>query len=432
MKKIILLMIFVCIMNFGGCAFLNNMHYISADNILSDVENEKPEDKVQDPLEIKISAVGDIMVHGPQLRAQYNQNKEEYNFKNNFQFVKPYISQADIALCNLETTFGGVNKGYSSFPKFNTPDSLGEAIKDAGFDAVITANNHTIDSGGKGVFRTIKELKKLGLDVVGTKENEACENFIVKKVKNVKFGIIAYTYETPKWGNHKTLNSLIVPKEVESCINTFNYANVDEDLKKMKKEIQRMREQGVEVIIFYLHWGNEYHREPNKYQKKIAQYLTDVGVDIIFGSHPHVLQPIEFMENENRKKKTLVVYSMGNFLSNQRYEILKNRYTEDGIILNITLLKDFEKNLITIKEVAYVPTWVHKYFKNGRKVYEIIPLNDALDNPTIYHLLNKDSLWRAKNSKNNTTILIESETNEKIYQTPPISNAENNKITGNM
>lgn len=421
MKRKVILLIWMSITLLVACFPKENIHHVSADNTSIDIENEeKVIQKHKDPVEIKITAVGDIMVHGPQLRAQYDKKNKTYNFKNNFAFIKPYITKSDIALCNLETTFAGANKGYSSFPKFNSPDVLGEAIKDAGFDVVITANNHTLDSGGVGVLRTVKILKDFSLNVVGTKEHEKDDNFIIKEIKGAKFGIIAYTYETPKFGENKTLNTLIIPKELENCINTFNYDELDKDLEKMKKEIQKMKEKGAEAIIFYLHWGNEYHQKPNEYQKKIAAFLASEGVDIIFASHPHVLQPIEFIEGDEVDKKTLVVYSMGNFLSNQRYEILKNRSTEDGIIVNVTFVKDFENNKIYIKEVTYLPTWVHKYFENGKRTYEIIPLPDALNNNKIYHLSNEKSLWRAKNSMNNTVKLIDSNSNEKIIITPPL------------
>ncbi|TCO79167.1 CapA family protein [Marinisporobacter balticus] len=418
MKRKIVLLIFVSILSLVACSIGKNIQQVLADNTCEAIgkkEQQRPE-----RIEINISAVGDIMVHGPQLRAQYDKKSNAYNFKNNFEFIKPYISQSDIALCNLETTFAGENKGYSSFPKFNSPDALGEAIKDAGFDIIATANNHTIDKNAQGVYRTIDVLKKLSLDVVGTKENEIIPSYIIKEIKGVKVGITAYTYETPKFGKHKTLNSLIIPKEVENCINTFNYNEIDQELKKIEEITQNMKKDGVEIIIFYLHWGNEYQREPNDYQKKMAQALTDFGVDIIFGSHPHVIQPIAFMESREHQKKSIVVYSMGNFLSNQRYEILKNRYTEDGMIVNVTMEKNLKDDKITMKGVSYLPTWINKYYKNNKKIYEIVPLAEGLAFPEKYHL-DKNSLWRAQNSKENTCNLIELGTAE-IKRIPILKN----------
>lgn len=415
MSKKIFLIMFFCICMTISCTAVDEVRDVSVkEEIYIEREEKHIEKRKVPPVEITISAVGDIMVHGPQLRAQYDKKNKVYDFKNNFQFIKPYISKSDLAICNLETTFAGNKRKYSSYPRFNTPDSLAEAIKDAGFDVVSTANNHTMDSGKDGVIRTVKVLRNFAFDVVGTKEKETDKNFIIKEVKGIKFGVSAYSYETRKRGKNKTLNGLLVPNEIEGNINTFNYHTIDQDLEKMKKEIQSMKEEGAEVIIFYLHWGTEYQRNPNKNQKRIARSLADLGVDVIFGSHPHVLQPMEFIHSKNREKDTLVVYSMGNFLSNQRYEILKNRYTEDGVIVDVTFIKNFEENEVRIKEVKYLPTWVHKYFKNGKRIYEIVTLDGNLDDQEGIYIENKNNAWRARNSKNNTIKLMESTKDERI------------------
>lgn len=359
------------------------------------------------PVEVNLVAVGDIMVHGPQLRAQYNLQKGEYDFSNNFRHIRPYIQEADLAIANLETTFGGKERGYSSFPMFNTPDTLADALKEVGFHIISTVNNHTIDTGSKGVFRTIEVLEERGLEVVGTRKEEHLRNYIIKDIKDIKIGLTAYTYETPKYGEYKTLNGLKMPREVEGLVNSFSYEALEEDLMKMEIIVNEMRKEGAELIVFYLHWGEEYQRQPNQYQKHIAEKLNSYGVDIIFGSHPHVIQPIEFIETEENPKKTLVVYSMGNILSNQRYEILENRYTEDGIIVKVKIRKDFEKKETTIDEVTYIPTWVHRYHNKGSVAYEIIPVLDALENGERYSIHNNQTLWRVENSRNNTLNIIE-------------------------
>lgn len=379
-----------------------------------ELDNEKIEDvgvieeEILPPVEIVIGAVGDIMVHGPQLRAQYNPDMDEYNFTNNFKYIKPYLQEADLVIGNLETTFAGKEKGYSSYPMFNSPDTLADSLKEAGFDIISTANNHTIDSGSEGMIRTIEVLEDRGLEVIGTRKEESSENFIIKDVKDIRLGLTAYTYETPIFGDYRTLNALKIPKEIEGLINTFSYEGLDEDLMEMKATADKMKEAGAEVVIFYVHWGEEYQRQPNQYQKYIAGKLIDYGVDIILGSHPHVLQPIELLESIGKYSSPVVVYSMGNFISNQRYEILKNRYTEDGIIVKIKIKKNLQKKALAIDQVSYVPTWVHKYYLNGKAVYEIIPVLDALDNKKDYNLENSQTIWRVENSKNNTLQLIES------------------------
>lgn len=425
MQKKIFLILLVCLFSLGACTFERDIQSTVATDVYAKGDNKEiAKASKENRVEIKITAVGDIMVHGPQLRAQYNEELKVYDFRNNFKFIKPYIEDADIALCNLETTFAGEKLGYSSFPRFNTPDALGDALKDTGFDVIVTANNHTLDKGKQGVLRTMGVLKQLGLSIIGTQEEKEEENFIIKEVKNTKIAMIAYTYETPKYGEYKTLNALPIPKDLEKNINTFNYDTLDANLKGMQQEIQKMKDYGAEIIVFYLHWGNEYQQNPNEQQRKIAQALASFGVDIIFGSHPHVLQPIEWIPKKEGIQKTMVVYSMGNFLSNQRYEIMKNRYTEDGMIVNAIFNKNLDNNRITLKEICYTPTWVHKYLEKGKRIYEILPLTDALNHPTAYHLTNKTSLWRAENSKNNTIRLIESSpTSKHILLAPPMINS---------
>ncbi|AOT72876.1 CapA family protein [Geosporobacter ferrireducens] len=378
-------------------------------------ESDEPdkEEEEEKPITLQITAVGDIMVHGPQLRAQWNEQAKSHDFHNNFQFVKNYIQQADLALCNLETTFAGKERGYTSFPMFNSPDSLTHALMSAGFDGTSTANNHTLDTGIEGMLRTIDVLRENGMQTFGTRKNLNEEAFQIIERNGIKIGLTAYTYETPPWGEFKTLNAIKIPKEAEALIDTFGYETLPQDLEKMKERIQHMKAAGAEVIIFYLHWGNEYEQEPNVFQRQIAHYLAEQGVDIIFGSHPHVLQSIEYIRGSG--KETLVVYSMGNFLSNQRYEILKNRYTEDGIIVNVQLRRNSSNEPITIERVTYIPTWIHRYSKGKKLIYEILPLPAALEHPESYNLFSaKDSLWRAEKSFRNTVDLIEKQLNKRI------------------
>ncbi len=356
--------------------------------------------------EVIIAAVGDVMVHSPQYKAQYRQETGTYDFTNNFRFIKPYLLRADLALANLETTFGGEAIGYSGFPRFNTPDSLAGALKDAGFNLIITANNHTIDTGINGVFRTIDVLRERGLQAIGTRKPEDEKSYIVKDINGIKIGFSAYTFETPRVSGKKTLNGIIVPQEYEDLIDTFSYQDLGAGLPKIKERIEALREEGAEFIVLYLHWGEEYQREPNRAQRKIASTLANYGVDLIFGSHPHVLQPIEYVQSDDGSKATLVFFSLGNFLSNQRYERLKKKYTEDGAIVYVEVKKDLHTGEVFIAGFSYLPTWVHKYTKKQRLVYEILPLNDTLGNFEYYNLLTGESIRRAVNSKRNTVNLF--------------------------
>ncbi len=360
-----------------------------------------------DPVEIQISAVGDIMVHSTQYKAQYDPSTDSYNFNNNFEFIKPYLENSHLALANLETTFAGRERGYSGYPLFNTPDAMASALKFAGFDIISTTNNHSLDMGEKGLLRTLSVLEEESLQAAGTRSTPEEKGFVIKDIEGIKVGVSAYTYETPRYQGRRTINGIAMSPELEKLIDSFGYETLTEDLQAMEERVKEKKEKGAELIIFYLHWGQEYQREPNSYQEEIAQALSDYGVDIIFGSHPHVIQPVEILEGE-KGHQTLVVYSMGNFISNQRYEHLGTRYTEDGIIVNVSVKKDFVEDRVSLEEVSYVPTWVHRYDRGGRWVYEILPLVDALGNKALFNLNREDSIWRAQNSMENTLSILES------------------------
>lgn len=333
-----------------------------------------PAIETEKPVSLSISAVGDVMVHTPQYKAAYNQATDTYAFDENFIYVKPYIEAADLALCNLETVFaGGVPKGY---PAFNSPDSLADSLKSAGFDGAFISNNHILDRGTAGMLRTIDVLQSSGIKSTGAhKEGE--KPYLIMNIKGINIGIISYTYETPSINGKKTLNSNVISEKALPLLNTFNYDSLDLDLAKINANIHSARQNGAELIICYFHWGQEYQISPNEFQLKIADSVAKMGADIIFASHPHVLQPADIIINEETGKKTAVFYSMGNFISNQRMETLDNRYTEEGIIANVQM--DFMKSTgeITNYKASAIPLWVNKY-KSGTTEYAVIPLDKGI------------------------------------------------------
>jgi poly-gamma-glutamate synthesis protein (capsule biosynthesis protein) len=196
-------------------------------------------------------------------------------------------------------------------------------------------------------------------------------------IKGINIGIISYTYETPKVDGRKTINSNIISTRALPLINTFNYDDLDADLLKIKANIESAKVDGAEIIICYFHWGQEYQLSPNDYQVKIAESVAQMGADIVFASHPHVLQPAEIMVNQTSGKKTAVFYSMGNFISNQRVETLDNRYTEEGIIAKVQM--DFMKSTgaITNYKASAIPIWVDKY-QSEETEYRVIPLDQGM------------------------------------------------------
>lgn len=361
----------------------------------------EPEPMIEEPIDLKISCVGDVMVHKPQLEAQYNIETDSYDFTNNFEYVKKYIESADVALCNVETTFRG--EPYSGYPLFSAPETLANALKDAGFDVAITANNHMMDTGFSGMQRTIDVLREAGFATVGSRKAGESRYALVN-AKDVKIAVMAYTYETPSQNGQTSINGNVLNAQAEELINHFNYNTLDEDLQHLADDIKKAREEGADIVISYFHWGEEYQRSPNDWQQNIARRAADMGVDIVFASHPHVLQGMEIIENPNTGKKVPVFYSMGNFISNQRLETLNNRYTEQGMIatVNLSYMKSTGQVLTVSQEV--MPTWVDKYNSKGKLVYTIVPLDeDLVNNPS---LKNSGHINRAQQALDDVNALL--------------------------
>ncbi len=335
----------------------------------------------EEPVNLRISAVGDVMVHKPQIPAQYDSETETYNFDNNYEYVKKYIERADLAICNLETTFAGGN--YTGYPVFNAPESLADALKKAGFDVALTANNHIMDMGLSGMKRTLEIARGAGLETAGTRLDGEKE-YTILEVKGVRIGIVAYLYETPNINTSPTINGNEVSTEAWSLLNTFNYNTLDEDLLKVQQSIQNARADGAEIVVCYFHWGEEYQRSPNEYQQYMAREAARYGADVIFASHPHVIQGMEMLTDEATGRSVPVFYSMGNFISNQRTETLDNRYTEQGIIAQAELSYMKSTGKMISVDMSVVPVWVDKYKNGGKDVYTIVPLDDDMPmNPSL-------------------------------------------------
>ena len=337
---------------------------------------ETPVPVLPSPIELSIVCVGDVMVHKSQIASQYDHSTGTYNYDNNFQYVKKYIEAADLALCNVETTFaGGTPTGY---PSFNAPDALAYSLADAGFDVGLTSNNHLYDKGLSGIKRTLRILRKAGLATAGTRLPWE-RNYALMDVKGVKVAIISYTYETPSNGGRSTINGVILSDEAKAVINSFNYEVLDEDLKKVAATIEDAREDGADIVVCYYHWGEEYQRSPNLWQEYIAKETVAMGADIIFASHPHVLQAVEILKDEETGREVPVFYSMGNFLSNQRAETLNNRYTEQGMIARVNVQYDSATEKVTLLGTDAMRTWLDKYRSGGKDVYAIVPLDNDLE-----------------------------------------------------
>ena len=321
-------------------------------------EEKQEEDKISTAT---ILAAGDVMFHTPQIRGAYNSQSGTYDFNDNFSLVKKYIESVDLALVNFETVTAGSDRGFHGYPNFNSPVESLEALANAGFDILSTANNHSLDQGKVGVISTIEALKSYGLKNIGT-YNEPSDKILIEKVNDINVGLLSYTYGCN--GMEYTLTE----EELNNMINI-----IDED--RIKSDIEKSVEKGADLVVVFIHWGNEYQREPSEEQMELGRKMVEWGANIVFGSHPHVIQKSEIIKHNG--KDNFIIYSLGNFISNQRRETINNKYTEDGIMVAIEVEKNFTKNETIIKNITYTPTWVHKYSVDGVAKYEIIPIDES-------------------------------------------------------
>ncbi len=345
-------------------------------------EKEEPEKEIEEKRKsIKLSAVGDIMFHMSQINGGYDEATDTYDYTPFFEEIKPFIEDADIAIGNFEGTTAGLENGnvYKAWPVFNVPDETLDALKYAGFDVLSTINNHSIDMGKEGITRTIEQINNRDMLHVGTRTSPDESRVLILEENDIKIALIAYTYGC------NGLEQYLTEDELDYMVNI-----IDEN--KIKQDIEYSKDNNADIIISFMHWGGEYQRDPSASQRNLADMMLNEGVDIILGSHPHVIQDSKILEIDNEKK--FVAYSMGNFISNQRYETLAHEYpnintyfTEDGVVINIEIEKDFETNKTYLKEVEYIPTWVNRVKVDGKYDYDILPIEYYLENNEVSEAL---------------------------------------------
>ncbi|UCH64920.1 MAG: CapA family protein [Ignavibacterium sp.] len=319
---------------------------------------------------ISISFVGDLMCHSTQFNYAYVE-EDSFDFNGVFSEVKKYFNVSDFTIGNLETVFAGKELGYSGYPFFNAPDDFLFALKEAGFDFLITANNHALDQGEKGVRRTIYKLDELEIKHTGTFLSEKDRTSYKKySINGIDVAIIAYSYGT---------NDVPIPKGKNYLINLIDTIFIKEDISNVKKL-------NPDITLVYFHFGEEYTRSPDSFQEEVVQKTIEYGADIIIGSHPHVIQPVNYFKTNNGNIDTgFVAYSLGNFISNQRW-----RYTDVGVILTMDITKNFTKDSVYINAVNILPTWVYKGDTKKGKGYIILPASIESDHPVMNYLTEED------------------------------------------
>lgn len=310
---------------------------------------------------INMAFTGDIMCHNTIYYDAFEKSSNSYDFSYIFDDVKYYIQTADIAVGNLETTFAGSKKAYSSYPTFNTPENLAYTLKKVGFDVVSTANNHCYDSGYSGIESTIDYLDDADISHTGTYKSQEDQNkILIKNVKGIQIAFLSFTYGT---------NGIRVPSDKSYSVNL-----IDKNL--ILQQLNLAKQQNPDMVCVSMHWGIEYQTSPNSEQKDLADFLFKNGVDIIIGNHPHVLQSMEKRKitlDNGEEKDVFVVYSLGNFLADQN----KN-YTRDSAILNLNITKNNEGK-ITINSATYTPTYIYKNTSKSSKRFSIINLKNSID-----------------------------------------------------
>ena len=299
----------------------------------------------------RIMANGDLLYHDI-IYISAKKSDGTYDFHENFEYVKPWLKQADLVLGDFE---GTVNKDHylAGYPLFNAPGEVMDAIKDAGYQVLDLAHNHILDSQIEGVVSTADAIEKAGMTPVGVYTHESRDKapLLIKEVNGIKVAILAYSYGF---------------NGIEQSISQEDYnrylSDLDED--KMKAEIERA-EKEADITIIMPQMGVEYQIEPTEEQKKLYHKMIDWGADIIFGGHPHVVEPAETVEKDGDKK--LIIYSMGNFISNQRIETMQDvenaKWTERGVLMDVTIKKKSGKT--TIETAQAHPSWVSRTPKGG-------------------------------------------------------------------
>lgn len=324
------------------------------------ISQAKIEKNVERKTSVDIVAFGDFMLHYPQLKSA--KGPQGYDFSHNFIYLRnDFIEPADIAMINLETTLTDGSKGYSTFPVFSSPKEVARDFKEAGFDIISTANNHSYDKLGKGVEDTISYLEEADLDYIGT--NKEISQPKIKEVNGIKIGFLSYTYGL------NGFDQSLVNSDKPFAVNILSEEKIIEDT-------EYLREQKVDAMVAFVHWGEEYTTSPTESQKHYFEVLSDNGVILTLGSHPHVSQGVDARKVKDRE--AYVAYSMGNFVSNQRREYMNTSRTEWGLMVRARLEKD-EEGKTSVVGFQPSPIYVDFFYDGAKNQYEVIPVESVLN-----------------------------------------------------
>ena len=375
--RIIVLILSFLLLGFGIYYFTNKKE------VNNNLDNNKKEEEKVKEYSVNLIMGGDALIHDKLYNAYKTDNG--YDFKPIFTYLKDYLKDYDLAYYNQETILGGSEIGLSSYPTFNSPYEVGDALLDAGFNLVSLATNHTLDRGEKAVLNSINYWKEKDVLTSGSYSSfEERDAVRIKEVNNIKYTLLNYTYGT---------NGIKVPSGKEYLVNIWpctgsnpdNDTNYQEYKEQVKKDIERVRDK-VDVLMVAMHWGVEYTHTPTKYQKDMAKFLSDNGVDIIIGTHPHVVMPVTWIND------TLVIYSLGNMISAQETKADNN--TTIGLLTSIKITKKVDGDTSSIKLSDLNNELIYTYYENYTN-FKVIPFS----NPDIKtHLKDYERLYNKYSS----------------------------------
>lgn len=323
------------------------------------------------PIVATLVSAGDCVIHDDLQKAGKIDGEDRYDFTHMFDDIKPFVEPADYSMISYEGAATNNRNNYAGFPYFNCPPEMFDAFKYSGFDLVNNSNNHQLDRRIKGMLETRDNVRNRGLDIIGAYDGEE-QRYIIKDINGIKVGFMAYTYGSN--GNEGLLTSAEIAKHLAFF-----------DRPRMEKEIKELEEK-VDITVVSMHWGHEYWRKPNEQQISLSNEMFEWGADVILGSHPHVIQPTEIRTVNGETK--YIIYSMGNFLTNQWHEWFddpkeKKWLREDSILVTIEFLKDPVTQKTVINKVKHTPAWVSREgVGTDNIIHRILPIptRDYYDN----------------------------------------------------
>lgn len=366
-----------------------------SDLAVEDTNDSEEKEEVEEKIEtITLKTGGDLMANMGQTQYAYNKGGGSYDFSDSFMYVSDFISDADIAIANYETTTDP-NVPYAGHPRFNAPPEYLEAIKEAGFDIVTTANNHSLDNDIEGVNTTIEAIRDAGLNHVGTRAEGDDTRFIIKEVGNIKLAFLSYTY-----GCNGKVDLFQVREEVPEV----NYLNENE----IKDDIKKAKTKGADFVVVYPHWGIELRSNADPSQIELGRKMIDWGADLVIGNHPHVVEPYEEYESADGRKG-FIAYACGNFISIQNLETVNDIRTEQSVAYRFELSKNLADGKTSIDEIEAYPLWVGMTYNDyGRSVRTYI-CEDFLDGGKYYDEVDEYQRDRIQKAYDATMATITSE-----------------------